>query len=250
MTISAVNEIHPDADTVFILRHAGAPFATGEFEEQWPNALPNHQTEASKSNEASVVKERNETVDEHSSLVPADPQSSDLRFGLSSALLIDTSSYFKKSLSKQWNTPDPESGYKWTLEGRDWDGEAFLLLMNILHNKARVVPRKIGLEMFAKVAVLVDYYGCHEVVEVWAEVWSSSDVTLVNPFYSRDLLFQLTISWVFRMKRMLQDVLEIAIRTSRGPIHTLGLPIPKLVVGKLSNILSVVQDSDRATQTP
>src|SRR5688572_10730518 len=112
MAISAVNEIHPDADTLFILRHAGAPFATGEFEEPWPNALPNHQTETSKSNEASAVTKRNETVEGHSSLVQANPQSSQLRFGLSSALLIDTSSYFKRSLSKEWSTPDPESGYK------------------------------------------------------------------------------------------------------------------------------------------
>ena len=249
MAISAVNEVHSDGDTLFILRHSDAPFAAGDFEEPWPNALPAYQTEASKSYEAAVVPKWHETVKEHSPLVQANSQSAHLQFRLSSALLIHSSSYFKKSLSKEWNTPDPDSGYKWTLEGRDWDGEAFLLLMNILHNKARPVPRKIVLEMFAKIAVLVDYYGCHEVVEPWAERWSSSNVMRVNPFYSRDLLFQLTISLVFRKKQTLQEVMAVAIRTSRGPIHTLGLPIPKLVVGKLSSVSSLIQDSDRGEQT-
>ncbi|KAI1052485.1 hypothetical protein LB507_007531 [Fusarium sp. FIESC RH6] len=248
MVISAVNEIHPDGDTLFILHHSDAPFAAGDFEEPWPNTLPSYQTEASKSYEAAVVPKWQEKVKEHPPLVQANSQFAHLRFGLSSALLIHNSSYFKKSLSKEWNTLDPDSGYKWTLEGRDWDGEAFQILMNILHNKTRAVPRKIVLEMFAKIAVLVDYYGCHEVVEPWADRWSSSDVTFVNPFYSRDLLFQLTISLVFRKSEMLQDVIKVAIGTSRGPIHTLGLPIPKLVVGKLSSILSVVQCSEKAEQ--
>ncbi|CAG7559034.1 unnamed protein product [Fusarium equiseti] len=231
MAISAVNEVHPDGDTLFILRHSDAPFATGEFEERWSNALPGYQTEASKRNEDPVVTRRHETVEEYSSLVQANSQSSHLRFRLSSALLIDTSSYFKKSLSEKWNTPDPESGYKWTLEGKDWDGEAFLLLMNILHNKVRAVPRDIGPEMFAKVAVLVDYYGCHEVFELWADVWiSSSDIESVKPCYSRQLLFQLTISWVFRKRKIFRHVTDVAVRTSRGPIHTLGLPIPNAVV--------------------
>ncbi|RFN46270.1 hypothetical protein FIE12Z_9467 [Fusarium flagelliforme] len=250
MAISAVNEVHPDGDTLFILRHSDAPFATGEFEEPWPNALPAYQTEASKRYEASVLPKSHETVDEHSSLVQASPQSSHLRFRLSSALLINTSSYFKKSLSEQWNAQDPESGYKWTLVGKNWDGEAFLLLMNILHNKARAVPLKIELEMFAKVAVLVDYYGCHEVVELWADKWSSLGATLVNSYYSRDLLFKLTISWVFRQRETFRGATKVAIRASRGPIHTLDLPIPKLVVGKLSKILSLVQGSDRSKQTP
>lgn len=240
MAISAVNEVHADGDTLFILRHSDAPFATGELEEPWPDALPQYQTETSKSYEASVVPKRQETVDEHPSLVQANPQSSHLRFGLSSALLIDTSSYFKKSLSEEWNAPDPESGYKWTLVGKNWDGEAFLLLMNILHNKARLVPREIELEMFAKVAVMVDYYDCHEVVELWADTWSSLGTTFVKPFYSRDLLFQLTISWVFRQRGMFRDVTKVAIRASRGPIHTLNLPIPELVVGRLISILSLV----------
>lgn len=250
MAISAVNEVHPDGDTLFILRRSDAPFATGEFEELWPNALPAYQTEVSKLYEASIVRKRHETVGQHSSLVQANPQPSHLRFGLSSALLIDTSSYFKKSLSEQWNAPDPESGYKWTLVGKDWDGEAFLLLMNILHNKARAVPRNIDLEMFAKIAVLVDYYGCHEVVELWADTWSSPGGTFVNSYYSRDTLLKLTISWVFRQRETFRNATKVAIRASRGPIQTLDLPIPKLVVGKLSKILSLVQGSDRSKQTP
>ncbi|RBR12480.1 uncharacterized protein FIESC28_08604 [Fusarium coffeatum] len=184
MTVTAVNKIHPDADTLFILRNPGAAFPPAKFEKSWPDALPKYQTKISKSKEASVVPTKHE-----SSLVQAKSQCSELRFGLSSALLFATSYEFKDLLTENWNPQDPGSGYEWTLEGWNWDGEAFLILMTILHNRTRDVPRKIDLEMFAKIAVLVDWYECLEVMDLWVDTWvTNSDVSRVKPFYSRDLL--------------------------------------------------------------
>ncbi|KAH7196262.1 hypothetical protein BKA60DRAFT_612749 [Fusarium oxysporum] len=179
----------PGGDTLFILRNSGATFATCNFEDEWPNALPEHQTEISKRRESSMITRKSHKI-------------------------------------------EPEPGYKWTLTASDWDGEAFLLLMNILHHKTREVPRIIELEKLAKVAVLVDYYGCHEAVELWAETWISnlhSDMT--ESFYSRELLLKLTISWVFSDRQKFRSLTEVAIRTSRGPIPTLGLPIPNQIAG-------------------
>lgn len=255
MTISEVREVYPDGDTLFILRHSGAAFATGGFEDEWSNSLPEYQTEESKCYESSMRLEipqshEYETICNHSSYAQAKPEPLHLRFKLSSTVLIDTSSYFKKSLSNDWNTIEPEPGYKWTLVANDWDGEAFFLLMSILHNKPQYVPRKIELEMLAKVAVLVDYYGCHEVVQPWVERWLlNSYIAMVEPYYSRELLLKMMISWVFSDRNLFRHVTEIAIRTSRGPIHTLGLPIPKTVVGKLDNIHYVSRESDKVKQT-
>jgi hypothetical protein len=106
------------------------------------------------------------------------------------------------------------------------------MLMNILHHKTRAVPRTLHLEKLAKVAVLVDYYGCHEAVELWAEIWISNlHSGGAECYYSRELLLRLTISWVFSEKEKFGVLTKVAIRTSRGPIHTLGLPIPYPIVG-------------------
>lgn len=237
MVISEVYEVQPDGDILFILRNSGATFAMHNTEDEWPNALPEHQTELSKRRESSIIPRKSysdlhETLADDSSLAQAKPEPLHMRFRVSSAILINTSAYFKKSLSGDWKETEPEPGYKWTLTSNNWDSEAFLLLMRILHHKTREDPRTIDLEKLAKIAVLVDYYGCLEAVELWAETWISnlaSDMT--ESFYSRELLLKLTISWVFSDRRNFRSLTEVAIRTSRGPIPTLGLPIPYQVVG-------------------
>ncbi|KAJ0140641.1 Uncharacterized protein HZ326_16480 [Fusarium oxysporum f. sp. albedinis] len=237
MSISEVYEVQPDGDTLLILRDSGATFATHNTEDEWPNALPEHQTEMSKRRESSILPRKSHSVPHEAladgwSLAQVIPEPLHMRFRLCSATLINTSSYFKKSLSGDWKETEPEPGDKWTLTANDWDGEAFLLLMRILHHKTREVPRAIGLERLAKIAVLVDYYGCHEAVEPWAETWISNiDEEMTESFYSRDLLLKLTIAWVFSDKKRLRSLTNTAIRTSRGPIPTLGLPIPYQVVG-------------------
>ncbi|KAF5577181.1 hypothetical protein FPANT_10573 [Fusarium pseudoanthophilum] len=236
MPVSEVYEVQESGDTLLILCNAGATFATPDTEDEWPNALPEHQTELSRCRESSIIprksqRESSETLTDISSPTEAKPEPLHMRFRVSSAILINTSAYFRKSLSGDWKETAPEPGYKWTLTASDWDAEAFHLLMRILHHKAREVPRTIELETLAKVAVLVDYYGCHEAVDLWAETWISNvDEEMAESFYSRELLLKLTISWVFSDKKRFRSLTEVAIRTSRGPIPTLRLPIPDQVV--------------------
>lgn len=42
----------------------------------------------------------------------------------------------------------------------DWDGEALLCVLQVLHLHNSQVPRTVSLEMLAKIAVLVDFYKC------------------------------------------------------------------------------------------
>lgn len=235
--MSEVHEVQEGGDTLLILRNPGATFATHNTEDEWLNALPGHQSELSKRYESSIIQKNShsaphETFADDTSLTEDKPEALHMRFRVSSAILINTSAYFKKSLSGDWNETEPEPGYKWTLTANNWDGEAFHLLIRILHHKTREVPRTIGLEKLAKIAVLVDYYGCHEAVELWAETWISNPASdMIECFYSRELLLKLTISWVFSDRRNFRSLTKVAIRTSRGPIPTLGLPIPYQVVG-------------------
>ncbi|EWG55228.1 hypothetical protein FVEG_17477 [Fusarium verticillioides 7600] len=237
MAISDIHEVQEGGDTLLILRNSGAPFATHNTEDEWLNALPEQQTEISKRRESSIIPKKshndpNDALADGSSNAQAQPEPLHLGFRLCSTTLINTCSYFKKSLSGDWKETEPEPGYKWTLTANDWDSKAFLLLMRILHHKAQEVPRTLELETLAKVAVLVDYYGCHEAVELWAETWISNiDEEMAESFYSRELLLKLTICWVFSDRKRFRSLTSVAVRTSRGPIPTLGLPIPDQIVG-------------------
>jgi hypothetical protein len=140
-------------------------------------------------------------------------------------------------MSSNWQEAESEKGFQWIIKATDWDDEAVIILMNILHHRTRVIPRTISLEMLAKTAVLVDYYGCHEAVELWVENWMAKLDPDMPEYYSRDLLLRLTMAMVFSDDESFRLLTKVAICRSRGPIHTLGLPIPQQIVGELQQDL-------------
>ncbi|SPJ72619.1 uncharacterized protein FTOL_02348 [Fusarium torulosum] len=235
MSVPKIEEIDPDGDTLLILRNPNAPFATWnhEIDQEWANALPQYQSAMSKSHELTILP--TEASDDKDS-AQAETEPVDLRFRLCSAILKVTSPYFKKSMKGIWKATECEPGFEWTLLERDWDAEAFLMLMNILHHKSHRVPRTITLETLTKIATLVDYYDCHEAVTIWVENWVSN-LSLEEPdYYSRELLMRLTVARVFPNNKAFRALTEVAIERSRGPIHTLGLPIPQQIIGQLEAI--------------
>ncbi|KAF4966748.1 hypothetical protein FSARC_5613 [Fusarium sarcochroum] len=237
MALSEMHVIDPDGDTLLILRDAGAPFAACLTEEEWPNKLPQHQSSNSKQNEASVIstetlKESDSGLSDVSLSPQAKPEPKHIRFKLSSQHLRLSSAFFRKLICGDWKEKESEPGFKWTITATDWDPDALLILMNILHLQTRAVPRTLAFEMLAKVAVLVDYYDCCQAVEPWAEVWISNLTLEVPDYYSRVLLLRLTVAWVFSEHEKFRILTEVIIRRSRGPIHTMGLPIPQTIVGE------------------
>lgn len=57
------------------------------------------------------------------------------------------------------------------IEASEWDTDATVILMDIIHGHFSQVPRSLSLVMLAKVAILVDYYKCHEIVSVFSGLW-------------------------------------------------------------------------------
>jgi hypothetical protein len=158
-------------------------------------------------------------------------QEVEVRIRLSSKHLTLASTYFRKMLQGPWkeSITSPDSCH--TIDASEWDAEAMLILMNIIHGRALSVPRTISLEMLAKLAVLVDYYDCHEVVTLFAEVWVQN-LEVIPKEYCRDLILWLVVSWVFSQGTHFETVTKVALKESSGPLQTLSLPIPQRIVGK------------------
>lgn len=168
----------------------------------------------------------------------------DVRVQLSSKHLALASTYFKEMLLSPGKEGVVLSSSTYTINAPECNVEPMLILMNIIHGRVRSVPRSVSLEMLVQIAVIVDYYDCHEVVELFADCWIRELSHSLPTEHGRDLLLWLAVSWVFSQKALFKTMTEVAVKKSKGPLQTLGLPIPSRIVG----ILIVWQDEECLTE--
>jgi hypothetical protein len=77
--------------------------------------------------------------------------------------------------------------------------------------------------MLAKIAILVDYYACHEAVYIFSDIWIKGLEGHVAVVCNRELILWLVISWVFRCADIFTAVTRTAVWQSRGPLPILEL---------------------------
>lgn len=160
----------------------------------------------------------------------ASPQ--EIRIRVSSTHLRLASTYFDKMFEEHWlegNKLSTNDSVELPIQA-DQDPAALLILLNIVHGHTRKVPRSVSLRMLTKFAVLVDYYACHEALEVFSDMWIDRLKHNLPTTYSEDLIRWLCISWVFKKSALFNNVTRIAQRQSKGPVDTKGLPIPSSII--------------------
>ena len=158
-----------------------------------------------------------------------------VHYRVSSRHLILASRRFRTMMSdKRWKEGVRSNNGIFYVYTTGWDPEVFLMLMHIVHLQSRKVPRRIGLEMLTKFAVLVDYYQCEEAVEMFTSIWIEAlkTETKMPTTYCRDLILWLCVAQVFDLPEQFSKVTNLAIRQSKSTIRTLDLPIWPTVVGE------------------
>ncbi|KAF2810992.1 uncharacterized protein BDZ99DRAFT_508368 [Mytilinidion resinicola] len=138
------------------------------------------------------------------------------KYRVSSSHLRLASPKFESMLSgSNWKEGIPnEKDGRFYISVEDWDSEAFLILLNVLHLHHRKVPRSVSLELLAKITVLVDCYDCAEAAELWTERWIDR-VKDTTPF-----------PWVLKLPQEFAQTTAVAIKQStQAELSTLGLPI-------------------------
>lgn len=166
-------------------------------------------------------------------------EASPIQFRLSSRHLILASPYFRAMLTGPWleNASRTDSFHNTSATG--WDEDAFELLMNIIQGNSQKVPRSISLELLAKIALLVDYYKCYDVVKFYSDTWienlgNAMEVTR----YSRDFVLVLFVSCVFFQRTAFRKLTNLAMQQTQGPLRTLSLPFPQGLIGLWPNMLA------------
>ncbi|KAI0517515.1 hypothetical protein F5B22DRAFT_603262 [Xylaria bambusicola] len=157
-------------------------------------------------------------------------------FQVSSAHLRLGSRYFKNALNGPFKESQPGTDGFRHIDAEGFDTYAFLTVMRILHGQNREVPRNVKLEMLAKVATVVDYYECDEVLEPFTEIWYPQFGGLPAPeTVDKNLIMLLFVSWVFKWSEVFKTATKIARNQSKGPLSTMGLPIPDRIISVIDH---------------
>ncbi|EWY83086.1 hypothetical protein FOYG_15159 [Fusarium oxysporum NRRL 32931] len=80
--------------------------------------------------------------------------------------------------------------------------------------------------MLAKLAIIVDYYGCHKSVELYADIWLENMKSEIPTVYGRDRILYMLISWVFTKSDIFQAMTRLTLQQSREYIKSDGFPLP------------------------
>lgn len=120
----------------------------------------------------------------------------------------------------------------------DDNGEAMLILMNLIHGKFFSVPKAITRGLIGEIAILVDKYQLHEVVHSYTETWMSpqngnraSPATefRTNTDYYK---FCLEVALIFGSEKVFQLATRKLILQARTPQIGSRLPASSAVFGK------------------
>lgn len=165
------HELDPKGDTILVLRPSSEPFAVweGEGDVEWPNALVQTSAETSSTEHWAGGEQ---TASELSREQGGSEESAEILFRLSSRHLVLASDYFQKLFEGNWKESGASSFSSPTvLTAEDWSREALLVVMNIIHGRSRQVPKEVTLEFLAELSVIVDYYQCHEAMDMYGDRW-------------------------------------------------------------------------------
>ncbi|KAJ5930934.1 hypothetical protein N7466_006427, partial [Penicillium verhagenii] len=229
------------------LNDANAPFAPvieNTFSGMtFPKSVGRVQTPAKEKNPKDSDTEGQEKEDAQDILEPSDakPPAADsptdqlparncFTFQASTEHLTSVSPVFQIMLTGPWKESRilSERGSV-EVTAKEWDSRAFLIVLRLMHGQHREVPRKVDLEMLAKVAVVADYYDCKQVLNPVAGLWISN-LEKVPKTYCRDLILWVWISWFFQLPSEFQRATATVISMSEDIIDGLDLPIPGLLI--------------------
>ncbi|PNP45784.1 hypothetical protein TGAMA5MH_02524 [Trichoderma gamsii] len=132
-------EIDPAGDTLFILRNPNAPFAVDRSFRKWDTALPQYWTSSQRLDEEKL---RSLALAE----APDADSTPEIHMRLSSKHLTLSSTYFQNLEANGWEETKAEGGYSYRVTAEDWDEEALIVLMNIIHGQTQKVPLEASLE--------------------------------------------------------------------------------------------------------
>jgi hypothetical protein len=134
----------------------------------------------------------------------------------------------------------------------NFDGEAFRIVLYVIHSIGAKVSKSLGLDMLVKIAVIVDYLNCAGTFNFHAASWHALPFKYIQQTMKRNdnlgmplpILPQRTMTLlvfttsVFKDEGLFNDATRLVILHSHGSLPSLGLPIRQKIIGELAFITS------------
>jgi hypothetical protein len=127
----------------------------------------------------------------------------------------------------------------------DWNLEAFLVVLRVLHCQNSQLPRTLSLEKLAHVATIAHHYQCKDAIGILQDIWIKALPSPDTTRFSPDLTLWLWIAFFFHLHDYFSQITSAVMSLSDGPVDSLGLPFPQHFLGKSRfPSRSISQDTD------
>lgn len=155
------------------------------------------------------------------------------RYQVSSRHLCLASPVFRAMLEGPWaeGQHDAEIGRTREITTSEWDAQALLIVLRVIHGQNRSVPRAVTAAQLQEIAIIVDYYQCHEAVEFFGDFWVPAIKKGCPTTSAEGALPYFFIASVFRKKHLFQTAAGVILGFGKGPLNTGRLPISPTLVG-------------------
>jgi hypothetical protein len=114
------------------------------------------------------------------------------------------------------------------------ESRAFLILMLVIHGRTQTVPRKITFGILSHLSIMVDYYGCHEALELFSDLWMQDLKGTFDATHRSQWMNWLLISWLFNQEDIFSEITAFIPLISTDTIDSGEWPIPKEMIGTSS----------------
>ena len=207
--------LDPDGDLVLVLENPTPPFhGCRRVEEDQDGAGPSTPTAA--------------VTHDMAKMTTTDPS---IMYLLSSQRLRMTCRYFRTALSGRWPVEVGPDGLK-RITANDWDPDALLIVLLVLHDRTADLPMDMGLDILAGVALISDYYGCEESVSPLAAMWLGSKGAFLDGWADDEIATVIFVSLVFGLQYEFSCATALGMERRLELISMNGLPIPQELIGE------------------
>lgn len=242
----ALLELDPQADALLILQCPNLQQIHEPIEQEISAEKKAVEINSSQKQQADAMKPP-ATKDEMASLQPylQDGHPNHIEFRVSAKHLCLASPVFRKMIQGEYQESKPNNKGMLEIKASDWNAEAFLTVLDIIHSHHDSVPGNLPMDAIAQVGVIVDYYDCREVVQIFFESWRQS-ITYFSgysfwPFhenviddagyFGHDETIVLFLARTFAHTPGFKGLTRFAILNTFGLIETC-LPIPAQILGE------------------
>ncbi|GLA29689.1 hypothetical protein M752DRAFT_337462 [Aspergillus phoenicis ATCC 13157] len=236
--------IDPEGEVIIVLRNANSPFAPDDYDDMNEEMNSLKLSETCEGQPYEQPDEKRLAEEQPSETPIEDAHLSETSDGkcfhiqVSAKHLIFASPVFRNILTGGWKESVAYlSKGSVEITAENWDIRALLIFLRAIHGQQSQIPRKLSLEMLAKVAVLINYYDCKDAVSILTSIWINSLEESIPTTYSRDLMLWVWVSQFFKLSLQFKTSTSNAMSQCDNWISGRGLPIPEKTISKDIQIL-------------